>query len=74
MDVPMAEPIQIMDEEPVFEGIPELQNPILYVEIEAKRNVEIQLEMLETMKSLKSNLDTLKVDNVKLMTAKSDQE
>ena len=30
--------------------------------------------MLETMKSLKSHLDILKMGNVKLMNAKSDQE
>ena len=30
--------------------------------------------MLETMRSLKADLDSLKEDNVKLMNAKSDQE
>ena len=51
-----------------------LENESLYVELESKCNAEIELEMLETMRSLKDVIDSLKADNVKLMNAKSDEE
>ena len=70
----MVKPEQIMEEEPAPQGMSVPENASLYVELEAKRNTKIQLEMLETMRNLKADLDSLKVDNVKLMNAKSDQE
>ena len=62
----MAKPGQIIEEEPVPEGMQVLENASLYVEFEAK--------IIDTMRSLKDGLDSIKEDNVKLMNAKSDQE
>ena len=44
------------------------------MELETKWNIEIQSEMLETMRSFKATLDSLKADNIKLMNAKLNQE
>ena len=63
----MTKPRQIMEEEAVPEGMSVLEKASLYVELEAKCNVDIQSEMLETTRSSKADLDSLKVDNVKLM-------
>ena len=47
------------------------RNARLYVELESKRNVEIQSEMMENVRSLKVDLESLKEGNVQLMNAKS---
>ena len=65
----MAEPEEIMEEVSVPQGMPILENESLYIELEVKHTAEIQSEMLETMRSLKVVIDSLKVDNVKLMNA-----
>ena len=70
----MAEPIQIVEEEVMLEGMPALESASLYVELATKRNGEIQSNILETMRSLKKDLERLKEDNIKLMNAKSNQE
>ena len=72
-DIKMEEG-QFEEEEVMHEGMPTLENASLYVELEARCNAHMWLEMLEMMSILKSYLEILKVDNVKLMNAKSDQE
>ena len=57
-----------------IEGMSVLEDASIYVELEVKRNVEVQSEMLETMTSLKVDLDILKADNAKLMNARSKPE
>ena len=54
--------------------MPMLENASFYVELEARRNADMKLQMLEMMMRLKTDLESLKVDNLKLMNAKSDQE
>ena len=44
------------------------------MELENKRQAYVKYEMLETMRSLKEVLKSLKVDNAKLLRAKSKQE
>ena len=63
-----------MEEEVVPEGMQTLENASIYAKLEAKQNADIQYEMLETMRSLKDDLDSLKTNNIILMNAKSDQE
>ena len=63
-----------MEEEVMLEGMPALESASIYVELATKRNGEIQSDMLETMRSLKEDLERIKEDNIKLMNAKSDQE
>ena len=69
-NISIDEPRQIIEEETVPQGMLVLENACLYIELEAKRNAEIQSEMLETMRSLKADLDSLKVENTKLMNAR----
>ena len=44
------------------------------MELGTKHNVGMHLEMLETIKSLKEDMEILKLDNCKFMNTKSDQE
>lgn len=41
------------------------------MELERKRKEDVQSEMLETMRSLKEDLESMKADNAKLLRAKS---
>ena len=61
----MAKPKNHMEEEPIPQGMTILENASLYVELEDKSNTEIQSEILETLRSLKTHIDSLKEDNVK---------
>ena len=70
----MVELGQSFEEALVPEGMSVLEDTSLYVELEAKLNIEVQLEMLETMRSLKDDLDSLNADNIKLMDARSEHE
>ena len=70
IDIAMEESRKIVEEEVIPEGMPTLENASLYVELEAKRNLEIQSEMLDTMRILKAYLDILKENNIKLMNVK----
>ena len=72
-DIAMEEG-QTEEEEVGPEGMPSLENASLYIELGEKCNTDMQSEMLETMRSLKPDLEILKADNVKLMNSKSDQE
>ena len=63
-----------MEEDLVPKDMLVLENASLYVELGAKRNTDMQSKMLEMMRSLKADLEILKVDNLKLMNTKSDQE
>ena len=63
-----------MEEEVVPEDMSALDNANFYVELGAKCNADIQLKMLETMRSLKADLESLREDKFKLMNAKSNQE
>ena len=54
--------------------MPSLENQGLCVELEETCNVDMQQKMLERMRNLKAYLESLQVDNLKLMNAKSDQE
>ena len=66
---------QIEEEEVVPEGMPTLEDTsLIYIELGEKCNADMQLEMLETMRSIKEDLEILKVENLKLMNAKSNQE
>ena len=70
----MAEPEQNMSEEYVPEDMPILENASLFVELGTNRNADMQSEMLETMRILKADMESLKADNLKLMNTKSSQE
>ena len=70
----LAEPERIMGEEEVLEDMPTLENASFFVELGAKHNANTQSEMLETMRSLKADMESIKEYNLKLMNAKSDQE
>ena len=70
----MVEPKQTVEGIPTPEGMLVLEYPSIYVEIEAKCNAEVQWEMLETMWSLKVDVDNIKEYNAKLMIARSEQE
>ena len=67
--ISIEKPRQIVEKEQPLEAM-----EIIYVELEAKVKAEMQSEMLETMRSLKDDLEILKVDNVKVMNSKSYQE
>ena len=54
--------------------MPVLENASLYVELGAKCNADMQSKMLEMMRSLKEDFESLKACNLKLMDTKSDQE
>ena len=69
----MVNPEPILEEKSVPQGMVALQNESIYVELEEKHNAEIQPKMLETMQSLKVDLESLKTNNVKQMNSKSDQ-
>ena len=51
---------QLEEEEVMIEGMSALENASLYIELEERRNADMQLEMLETMRSLKVYLEILK--------------
>ena len=70
----MGESEQNMGDVVVPEYISALENASFYVELGVNRNLEMHSKMLETMRSLKANLESLKTDNLKLMNAKSYQE
>ena len=63
-----------MGEEYVLEDILDLENASLFVELGSKRNVDLHSEMLETMRSLKADMESIKADNLILMNTKSDQK
>ena len=63
-----------MEDRVVLEYMLALENASFYVELGAKSNTKIQSKMLETMRSLKRDLEILKVGNPELMNAKSDQK
>ena len=63
-----------MEDEVVPEDMPTLEKSSLYIELGVKCDADMQSNMLETMRSLKADLEILKADNLKLMNAKSDQE
>ena len=42
----------------------------LYVELEQRRQVDVQSEMLETTRSVKAHLEILNGDNAKLLISK----
>ena len=63
-----------MGEEEVPKDMPALENASFFVELGEKHNADMQLEMLETMRSLKADMESLKADNLKLMNTKLDQE
>ena len=65
----MEKPRQIVKKEQPLEAMGRI-----YVELEAKVKAEMQSEMLETMRSLKDDLDSLNADNIKLMDARSEHE
>ena len=65
----MEKPRQIVEKEQPLEAMGRI-----YVELEAKVKAEMQSEMLETMRSLKDELDSLNSDNIKLMDARSEHE
>ena len=52
----------------------DMEDASLFVELGSKRNVDVQSEILETMRGLKADIESLKADNIILMNAKSDQE
>ena len=56
----MTEPEWDLGEEYVPENMLDLENASLFVELGSKHNVDMQLEMLETMKSLKEDVEILK--------------
>ena len=68
------EPDHIMGEEKVPEDMSTLENTSFFVELGEKYNAYMQSEMLETVRSLKEDMESLKEDNLKLMNAKSYQE
>ena len=56
------------------EYMPALENASIFVELGTKHNADMQSEMLDTMRTLKAYMESIKGDNVKLMNAKSNQE
>ena len=62
------------EEEVVPEGMPTLEDASIYVELGEKCNTYMQSEMLETMTSLRAELENLKAYSLKLMNSKSYQE
>ena len=67
--ISIEKPRQIVEKEQPLEAMERI-----YVELEAKVKAEMQSEMLETMRSLKDDLDSLNADNIKLMDARSEHE
>ena len=65
---------QIDEEEVVPEGMPTLEDASIYVELGEKCNTYMQSEMLETIRSLRAELENLKAYSLMLMIAKSYQE
>ena len=63
--ISMEKTRQIVEKEQPLEAMERI-----YVELEAKVKAEMQSEMLETMRSLKDDLDSLNADNIKLMDAR----
>ena len=70
----MTKPEQNIGEEYVPEDMLDMEDASLFVELGSKRNVDVQSEILETMRGLKVDIESLKADNIILMNAKSDQE
>ena len=70
----MTEPERNMGEEYVPEDMPDLENASFFVELGSKRNADMQSEMLETIRSMEADMESLKSDNIILMNAKLDQE
>ena len=56
----MIEPKRNMDEEYVREDMPDLENASLFVELGSKRNADMKSEMLEIIRSLKEDMESLK--------------
>ena len=51
-----------------------LENVSFFVELGERCNADMQSEMLEMMRSLKEDMESLKENNLELINAKSDQE
>ena len=51
-----------------------LEEEGIYIELEHKRRANVHFDMLETMRSLKANLESSKADNAKLLRVKYEQE
>ena len=73
-DKTMEELEWIMGEEEVLEDMPTLENASFFVELGEKCNTDTHSEMLDTIRILKVDMESLKANNLKLMNAKSDQE
>ena len=51
-----------------------LEEEGIYIELEHKRRANVQFDMIETMRSLKADLESLKADNSKLLMVTYEQE
>ena len=51
-----------------------LEEEGIFWELEHKRRANVQFDMLETMRSLKADLESLKADNAKLLMVTYEQE
>ena len=63
-----------MGKEEVPKDIPTLENASFFVELGEKCNTDTHLEMLDTIRIFKVDMESIKANNLKLMNAKSDQE
>ena len=50
-----------------------IEEEVLYVELQCNREGDVQSENIETMRSLKVDLESLNDNNAKLIRAKSEQ-
>ena len=70
----MVELEQVMGKEEVPKDMPTLENASFFVELGEKCNTDMHSEMLDTIRILKADMESLKANNLKLMNVKSDQE